>query len=65
MDNIPTRGNFFGGSEGILLKLDYLQDLEIDAIYLNPLFKAPSNHKYDTTDYYTIDPSYGELILLN
>lgn len=59
-NSIPTRGNFFGGDlKGILLKLDYLQDLEIDAIYLNPLFKAPSNHKYDTTDYYAIDPSYG------
>jgi cyclomaltodextrinase len=60
-NSIPTRENFFGGDlKGILLKLDYLQDLGIDAIYLNPLFKAPSNHKYDTTDYYEIDPSFGD-----
>jgi cyclomaltodextrinase len=59
-NSIPTRENFFGGDlKGILLKLDYLQDLGIDAIYLNPLFKAQSNHKYDTADYYSIDPSYG------
>jgi len=60
-NSIPTRENFFGGDlKGILLKLDYLQDLGIGAIYLNPLFKAPSNHKYDTTDYYEIDPSFGD-----
>lgn len=59
-NSIPTRENFFGGDlKGILLKLDYLQELGIDAIYLNPLFKAPSNHKYDTTDYFEIDPSFG------
>lgn len=58
----PTRDNFFGGDiEGIIKKLDYLQNLGINCIYLTPIFEAPSNHKYDTTDYYKIDPSFGDL----
>ncbi len=56
----PTRDNFFGGDlEGIIEKLDYLEDLGINALYLNPIFKAPSNHKYDTEDYFQIDPQFG------
>lgn len=52
--------DFFGGNlAGICQKLDYLADLGISAIYLNPIFKAFSNHKYDTGDYETIDPSFG------
>lgn len=58
----PTRDNFFGGDlKGVIAKLDYLRDLGIDVIYLNPIFKAPSNHKYDTADYYEIDPSFGNI----
>lgn len=61
-NSVPTRENFFGGDlEGIRMKLDYLQSLNIDVLYLNPVFKAPSNHKYDTVDYYCIDPSFGAL----
>ena len=51
---------FFGGDlAGIHSKLNYLQDLGITALYLNPIFESPSNHKYDTTDYYNVDPHFG------
>ncbi|EPQ9916290.1 maltodextrin glucosidase [Vibrio vulnificus] len=51
---------FYGGDlAGIRSKLDYLQTLGVTALYLNPIFSAPSNHKYDTTDYLTIDPHLG------
>lgn len=53
--------DFFGGNlEGIIKKLDYLEDLGITVIYLNPIFKASSNHKYDTGDYSKIDPMFGD-----
>lgn len=58
----PTRNNFFGGDlEGIIKKLDYLKELGINAIYLNPIFKSESNHKYNTEDYLSIDPHFGDL----
>ncbi len=54
------RWNFFGGNlEGIIKKLPYLKELGISVIYLNPIFEAPSNHKYDTADYKKIDPMFG------
>jgi len=63
--NPPTRENFFGGDlQGVLEKLDYLQDLGVNAIYLNPIFRARTNHKYDTSDYYEVDPSFGSNHLL-
>lgn len=56
-----TNEEFFGGDlEGILSKLDYLQQLGITGIYLTPIFEAPSAHKYDTKDYYKIDPDFGD-----
>lgn len=52
--------DFFGGTlKGIEEKLPYLKDLGISCIYLNPIFKAYSNHRYDTGDYKTIDPILG------
>ncbi len=52
--------DFFGGNlKGITNKLKYLAELGIGAIYLNPVFKAYSNHKYDTGNYKEIDPSFG------
>ena len=52
--------NFYGGDlQGVLDKLDYLQDLGVEVIYFNPLFVSPSNHKYDIQDYDYIDPHYG------
>lgn len=54
---------FYGGDlEGIIKKLDYLKELGIDVIYLNPIFVSPSNHKYDTQDYDYVDPHYGVII---
>ncbi len=56
----PTLWNFQGGDlRGILQKLDYLLDLGVTALYLNPIFLSPSNHRYNTSDYYTIDPKLG------
>lgn len=53
---------FYGGDlQGVLDKMDYLQDLGIDVIYFNPLFVSPSNHKYDIQDYDYIDPHIGKL----
>ena len=51
---------FYGGDlQGIIDKLDYLQDLGIETIYLNPIFVSPSSHKYDCQDYEHIDPHFG------
>ena len=56
----PTRTGFKGGDlVGIRKQLDYLEELGVDAIYLNPIFTSPSNHKYDAADYYTVDPALG------
>lgn len=53
--------DFFGGNlKGIIKKLPYLEDLGITVIYLNPIFKAASNHKYDTGSYEEIDPMFGD-----
>lgn len=50
---------FYGGDlQGVLDKLDYLQDLGVEVLYLNPIFVSPSNHKYDTQDYDHIDPHF-------
>ncbi len=55
--------NFYGGDlQGVMDKLDYLQDLGIEVIYFNPLFVSPSNHKYDIQDYDYIDPHYGKIV---
>lgn len=52
--------DFFGGDlAGIIEKLDYIRDLGANTIYMTPIFKAASNHKYDTADYKTIDPAFG------
>ena len=56
-----TRWGFFGGNlAGICSKLLYLKSLGVSSIYLNPIFQASSNHKYDTADYLRIDPSFGD-----
>ena len=52
--------DFFGGNfRSVMDRLDYLKELGVTAIYFNPIFRARSNHKYDTGDYETIDPSFG------
>lgn len=54
---------FYGGDlQGVLDKMDYLQDLGVDVIYFNPLFVSPSNHKYDIQDYDYIDPHFGKIV---
>jgi len=57
----PTYDNLFGGDlEGVIKHLDYLVELGISGIYFTPIFKASSNHKYDTIDYFEIDPAFGD-----
>ena len=52
--------DFFGGDlQGVTEKLDYLKSLGVDAIWLTPIFKARSNHRYDTDDYLQVDPYLG------
>lgn len=54
---------FYGGDlAGVISKLDYLKSLGVEAIYFNPLFVSPSNHKYDTQDYDHIDPHIGVIV---
>lgn len=55
-----TRWDFFGGNlKGIMQKIPYLKQLGITTIYLNPIFLAASNHRYDTADFMKIDPMLG------
>lgn len=65
-DKLPDKSGireFYGGDlQGVLDKMDYLQELGIDAIYFNPLFVSPSNHKYDCQDYDYIDPHFGKIV---
>jgi len=59
-DSEPTVHGFKGGDlMGVVEKLDYLQDLGINAIYFNPIFQSASNHRYHTHDYYQVDPLLG------
>ncbi|MDR1571156.1 MAG: 4-alpha-glucanotransferase, partial [Clostridiales Family XIII bacterium] len=56
-----VRWPFFGGTlEGVREKLSYIRSLGVTVIYMNPVFEAASNHKYDTGDYMKIDPGYGD-----
>ena len=57
----PTSlSGFFGGTlRGVIQKLDYIQSLGCNAIWLSPLFESPSHHGYDATDYYTVEPRFG------
>lgn len=55
------RWDFFGGNlKGVTEKLTYLSRLGVKTIYLNPIFEARSNHKYDTANYKNIDPMFGD-----
>ena len=57
----PLKNNtFYGGSlYGVIDKLDYIDSLGANIIYLSPIFESPSNHKYDTADYLTVDEAFG------
>lgn len=57
-----VRWDFFGGNlQGIIKKLPYLKSLGVGVVYLNPVFEASSNHKYDTGNYKKIDPMFGTI----
>lgn len=57
----PSSNSFAGGDlKGIIKKLDYIKNLGINTLYLTPIFKSPSNHKYDIVDYFAIDPQFGD-----
>ncbi len=57
---VTNHNAFYGGDlAGVLKKLDYLKDLGITGLYFTPINLSPSNHKYDTTDYFQLDPSFG------
>ena len=57
---IPTPKSFYGGDlNGIRQKLPYIKSLNVTALYLTPIFKSNSNHKYDTIDYYQVDETFG------
>ena len=59
-EDIPTPHSFYGGDlEGIYDKIEYLHSIGINAIYLTPIFKSISNHKYDIIDYEKIDEHFG------
>lgn len=58
--SLPEHTSFYGGNlKGIIRKMQYLANLNIEYLYLNPVFKSHSNHRYDVDDYYEIDPMLG------
>jgi glycosidase len=58
----PNNWDFQGGDlQGIIQHFDYILDLGVNALYLNPIFYATSNHRYNTSDYYRIDPKLGQM----
>ena len=61
-DKMGVREFYGGDLQGVINKLDYLQDLGVEVLYFNPLFVSPSNHKYDIQDYDYIDPHYGVIV---
>ena len=61
-DNMDVRSFYGGDLQGVWDKLDYLQGLGVDVIYLNPIFVSPSNHKYDIQDYDYVDPHFGKIV---
>jgi len=56
----PAPSSVFGGDlQGIIEHMDHLDDLGVNLLYVTPIFQSQSNHKYDTTDYYSIDEQFG------
>lgn len=52
--------DFYGGDlEGVKEKIPYFKEIGVNAIYINPIFYAATNHKYDCLDYFTVDPHFG------
>ncbi|MEY8411141.1 glycoside hydrolase family 13 protein [Lachnospiraceae bacterium 62-26] len=61
-DTMGVREFYGGDLQGVIDKLDYLQELGVEVLYFNPLFVSPSNHKYDIQDYDYIDPHFGVIV---
>ena len=60
-EDLPKPNSFAGGDlKGIIEKLNHIKDLGVNALYLTPIFISPTNHKYDTIDYFEIDPQFGD-----
>lgn len=60
-EDLPRADSFAGGDlKGIIEKLDHIKSLGVNALYLTPIFKSPTNHKYDIMDYFEIDPQFGD-----
>ena len=60
-EDLPRPDSFAGGDlKGIIEKLDHIKSLGVKALYLTPIFKSPTNHKYDIMDYFEIDPQFGD-----
>ena len=56
---MTAQANLQGDLKGITQHLEHLKELGVDIVYMTPIFHSPSSHKYNTVDYYTIDPSFG------
>ena len=61
-DAMDVRSFYGGDLKGVMEKLDYLQELGVEVVYLNPIFVSPSNHKYDIQDYDYVDPHFGVIV---
>lgn len=60
-EDLPRTDSFAGGDlKGIIEKLDHIKSLGVNALYLTPIFKSPTNHKYDIMDYFEIDSQFGD-----
>ena len=60
-ETVSTYSMFGGDLQGIIDKIHYLKDLGVTLLYLTPIFKSTTNHKYNTADYFDIDPQFGTL----
>jgi glycosidase len=64
-DAMPSRTSVYGGDlDGIVERLDHIASLGVDALYLTPIFTAPSNHRYDPSDQFEVDPRLGGMSAL-
>ncbi|WP_160679650.1 glycoside hydrolase family 13 protein [Clostridium sp. C8-1-8] len=59
-DKVTTETMFGGDLQGIIDKVDYISKLGVSILYMTPIFMSRSNHKYDTTNYYEVDPQFGD-----
>lgn len=58
---VTSKSMFGGDLQGIIDKLEYLEDLGVNLLYLTPIFLSSTNHKYNTRDYFAIDPTFGDV----